>query len=140
MGLGRGISEDLKGKMNDIINAIIEEQRRNRCKISGRVQNALSKSNKAAALARSKERKAYRESAAFVRPRISFVLYRLRLLDKDNASGSIKDLLDGIKGTGLIVDDNSEDIDLQETLQVRVKTKQEERTEIVVKYPWGNKA
>lgn len=67
------------------------------------------------------------------RPVVRFVGYRRKLLDPENFSAGVKDLLDGLRHAGLIRGDGYEDIVL-ETDQWKVKTKAEERTEIEIIY------
>lgn len=57
--------------------------------------------------------------------------YRRRLLDPDNLAGGCKYFLDCCKYSQLIQDDRPQDIELI-IKQVKVKTKEEERTEIEV--------
>ena len=65
---------------------------------------------------------------------VRFVGYRVRMLDPDNFAGSTKDLLDGLRHSGLIFDDRWQDIRL-ETEQKKVSTYKEERTEVYIKIP-----
>ncbi len=65
---------------------------------------------------------------------VRFTLYRIRLLDVDAKYGSVKDLLDCVVASGLVAGDKEGQINL-EVSQVKVKTKQEERTEIVIDNP-----
>lgn len=67
------------------------------------------------------------------RPIVRFNLCRTRLLDKDNADASVKDLLDGLQRACLIADDNTQAINLQ-VEQTKVETRREERTEIEIIY------
>lgn len=57
---------------------------------------------------------------------------RRKLLDPDNLVGGAKYFIDGLRYAGIIPEDRPEDIDLA-VRQQKVKTKIEERTEIVVK-------
>ena len=57
--------------------------------------------------------------------------YRRRLLDPDNLAGGCKYFLDCCKYCQLIPDDRQEDIELV-IKQVKVRTKEEERTEIQI--------
>ena len=68
------------------------------------------------------------------RSTVRFVGYRVRPLDPDNFAGSTKDLLDGLRHSGIIPDDRWQDIRL-ETEQKKVSTYKEERTEVYVKIP-----
>ncbi len=65
---------------------------------------------------------------------VRFVGYRIRPLDPDNFAASVKDLLDGIRHSGLISGDDPTRIRL-ETEQVKVKHKFLERTEIEIHFP-----
>jgi hypothetical protein len=77
---------------------------------------------------------AERETQSVRRIGVRFTGFRVRLLDSDNYAGSVKDLLDGLQYSGLIPGDDPQRITLV-TDQVRVKTRKEERTEIVITYP-----
>lgn len=61
---------------------------------------------------------------------VRFTLYRQRLLDPDNAAGSVKDLLDGLRRAALIPEDDWHTIALQ-VEQVKCK-RAEERTVVEV--------
>ena len=63
------------------------------------------------------------------RRRVTISSYRHRLLDQDNLC--IKYHLDGLRYAGVIRDDTANDIELF-VRQYKVKTRQEERTEIEV--------
>jgi Holliday junction resolvase RusA-like endonuclease len=67
------------------------------------------------------------------RVRVSFTLYRVRLLDPDNKYASVKLLLDAIRHAGAIEDDNEKVIELSVT-QVKVKTYVAEGTKVSIKY------
>ena len=75
-----------------------------------------------------------REEKGVERVSVKFTSYRRRLLDDDNIPGGFKDLLDGLKHAHLIHDDSPKFITLQ-TGQVKVQTRKEERTEIIIEYP-----
>ena len=60
--------------------------------------------------------------------------YRRRLLDFDNLAGGCKYFLDCCKYSQLIPDDRPQDIALQVS-QVKVKTRDEERTEVEIILP-----
>lgn len=79
-----------------------------------------------------------REAEGFQRTVVRFTGFYVRPLDPDNFAGSIKDLLDGLRHAGLIPGDEWWQIRL-ETDQVKVATKKEERTEIVIVTPELNK-
>ena len=64
---------------------------------------------------------------------VRFIGYRCRPLDPDNFAGGCKDLLDGLRHAGLIPNDRPQDI-IFETEQVKVGTRGEERTQIVLEY------
>lgn len=75
------------------------------------------------------------EAKGMGRPRIRFTLYRTRLLDDDNAAGSIKDCVDGLREASLIQGDAPWQIELQKPEQVKVAHRKDERTEILIEYP-----
>lgn len=75
--------------------------------------------------------KAPREKGDSVRSKVSIVSYRRRLLDVDNLFGGVKYFVDSLRYAGLIRNDDPESISLIVS-QVKVKTKQEERTEIEI--------
>ena len=75
-----------------------------------------------------------REAEGDARTLVRFTGYRVRPLDPDNFAGSVKDLLDGLRLSGLISGDEPWRIRL-ETEQVRVGTFKEERTEIEIITP-----
>lgn len=79
-----------------------------------------------------------REAEGFQRTVVRFTGFYVQPLDPDNFAGSIKDLLDGLRHAGLIPGDEWWQIRL-ETDQVKVATKKEERTEIVIVTPELNK-
>lgn len=68
------------------------------------------------------------------RPIVSIKLYRVRLLDKDNAYASTKCLVDCLHQINLIPDDSTEDITLEVT-QVKVAHYSEQKTEVKIDYP-----
>lgn len=65
------------------------------------------------------------------RARISFTLFRVKLLDPDNASGSVKDLLDGLRHAGIIEGDEWYRIKL-EVEQEKVAHYKDEKTVITI--------
>src|SRR4030095_2639644 len=67
-------------------------------------------------------------------PVVCFTLRRVRLLDIDAKSSSIKDLLDGLQYAGLVDGDREGQISL-EVRQEKVAHYREEETEIVIFYP-----
>jgi hypothetical protein len=75
-----------------------------------------------------------REKSGVQRTLIRFTGFRVRLLDPDNFAGSIKDLLDGLRHAKLIPGDEPDKITL-ETEQVKVFSRDQERTEIEIISP-----
>lgn len=67
------------------------------------------------------------------RARVSIVMFRVRLLDPDNAYGSAKPLIDCLRTCGLIPDDTEAAIDLQVS-QEKVAHFSEQRTELKITY------
>jgi len=67
----------------------------------------------------------------FSRRLVRITSYRRRLLDFDNLTGGCKYFLDSCKYSGLIPDDRPQDIAV-EVVQVKVKSKADERTEITI--------
>ena len=63
--------------------------------------------------------------------KVSIISYRRRLLDIDNLYGGVKWFVDALRYEGVIRDDDPESIALTVS-QVKVKTKQEQRTEIEI--------
>ena len=63
--------------------------------------------------------------------KVSIISYRRRLLDIDNLYGGVKWFVDALRYEGVIQDDDPESIALTVS-QVKVKTKQEQRTEIEI--------
>jgi len=53
------------------------------------------------------------EAESLKRPTVRIIFWRKRPLDRDNYSGSGKDLLDGLRHAGLIQGDSEKEIDLQ---------------------------
>jgi hypothetical protein len=74
------------------------------------------------------------ENKSLQRIVVRFIGYRVRLLDPDNFAGSVKDLLDGLRHSGLLHDDSPELIKL-ETEQVRVRHYKEQKTIIEIELP-----
>ena len=62
---------------------------------------------------------------------VSFILYRVRLLDVEAKYGSVKDLLDCVVHAGFVAGDQEGQVDLK-VRQVKVDTFAEERTEIEI--------
>ena len=67
-------------------------------------------------------------------PSVSIVMYRVRLLDTDNAYAATKPLLDCLCEVGLITDDSPSDINL-EVRQEKVAHLNEQRTTLKITYP-----
>jgi Holliday junction resolvase RusA-like endonuclease len=94
------------------------------------LSDTKSKQDKAPALGAAKAGK----GKSLGRIDVGFNLMRTRLLDPDNAFGSVKDLLDGLRRARLIPDDSSQVIRLAVS-QTKVKTRKEEKTIISITYP-----
>jgi len=77
---------------------------------------------------------AQRKEKGDARPLVSIVLYRCRLLDKENAYGATKILTDCLCQVDLISGDSEAEIDLQVTQQ-KVAHRNEQRTEVRIVYP-----
>ena len=75
-----------------------------------------------------------REAKSHERISVGIVLYRVRLLDKENAYGATKPLTDCLCKVGLIPDDSTEDIDLTVTQQ-KVQKRIDQHTEVRIDYP-----
>ncbi len=71
------------------------------------------------------------KAESFQRPTVRFILYRIRLLDRDNYAGSAKDLCDGLRHAALIPGDSEAEISL-EVQQVKVSKRSDEKTVIVL--------
>ncbi len=67
------------------------------------------------------------------RTRVCFIGYRVKPLDPDNFAGSVKDLLDGLRHSGLIHGDEVWRIAF-ETRQEKVKSYAEEKTVIELEF------
>lgn len=76
------------------------------------------------------------ETKGFRGSTVCFVLYRVRPLDPDNAAGSVKDLLDGLRHANLISGDEWWRIKLA-VEQVRVESFKQEKTVIQITDRWG---
>jgi hypothetical protein len=92
-----------------------------------KLPNAESQRDKASALGATGSG----EKESVPRTVVRFTGYRVRPLDPDNFAGSVKDLLDGLRHSGIIHGDEPWRIRL-ETEQVRVRSFKEERTVIEV--------
>lgn len=97
-----------------------------RCKLSHR----LLKRNETPAL----DHPADREEKSVARIVVRFTGKRVRPLDPDNFAGSVKDLLDGLRHSGLIPGDEPWRIRL-ETEQIRVAHFKDEKTVIEIYDP-----
>ncbi len=86
--------------------------------------------NQAPALGQAKKR----EVCGMVRPVVQFIGYRVRPLDPDNFAGGCKDLLDGLRHSGLIPGDENWRIQFA-TDQEKVSSRKEEKTVIRITYP-----
>lgn len=71
------------------------------------------------------------EEKSLQRTRVRFILFRVRPLDPDNAAGSVKNCVDGLRHAGLIPGDEPWRIIL-ETEQVKVAHFKEEKTEVEI--------
>lgn len=65
--------------------------------------------------------------------RIRITRYSTRPLDCDNFAGGCKPIIDQLRYAKLITDDSPEDVEIQFS-QVKVKTKEKQRTEIEINY------
>jgi hypothetical protein len=74
------------------------------------------------------------EKARSERAIVRFTLRRAKPLDRDNATGSVKDLTDGLRYAGLIHDDTEAAIDLR-VEQEPVRHHRDEKTVIEIEYP-----
>lgn len=74
------------------------------------------------------------EKESLGRITVRFTLFRVKLLDPDNAAGSVKDCLDGCRQAGLIPDDQWHQIKL-EIEQSRVLTYKSEKTDLEIIWP-----
>jgi hypothetical protein len=93
----------------------------------GKVQDAKHEHDKTPTLVRRTKRADIGTPGITVR----FTGYRVRPCDPDRYAGGIEYLLDGLRHSGLIPDDNPWEIKL-ETSQVKVRTYREEWTEIEI--------
>jgi Holliday junction resolvase RusA-like endonuclease len=90
--------------------------------------------NYAPALGSAIQRKKDGLGLAVGRIEVRFTLFRVRCLDPDNAAASTKNLLDGLRHSGLLSEDNPWTIRLQ-VEQEKVKSFDQEKTEIEINYP-----
>ena len=106
----------------------------NATKTNSPIQNTVSKQNYAPALGSPVQRKKAGLGLAIGRIEVRFTLFRVRCLDPDNAAASTKNLLDGLRHSGLLSEDNPWTIRLQ-VEQEKVKSFDQEKTEIEINYP-----
>ena len=69
---------------------------------------------------------------------VGIVMFRCRVLDKDNAYAATKSLTDCLREVGLILDDSQKQIDLRVT-QERVAHRDDQRTEVTLIWPTNDK-
>lgn len=74
------------------------------------------------------------ETKSIQRPTVRIVFCRQRALDKDNYSGSGKDILDGLRHAGLVSGDSEAEIELV-VEQVKVEHRIEQGTIVEITYP-----
>jgi hypothetical protein len=74
-----------------------------------------------------------KEARSLERPIVRIVFGRTRPLDRDNAWGSVKALVDGLRHAGLISGDSEEEIELSVD-QFKVQHRSEEKTTIEIDY------
>jgi hypothetical protein len=122
-------TDELKKRFPNASEAFIE-QNADDYRASRPLPDPKPKRNKAAALGSTEER----ETKGMGSTLVSFVGYRTRPLDPDNFAGSVKDLLDGLRHSGLIPGDEPWQIELA-TSQVKVRSRNEEKTVIRITYP-----
>lgn len=91
------------------------------------LQDSKPKRNEKAAL----DKAVCRETKSLPRSKVVFTLFRVRSLDPDNAAGSCKDLLDGVRHAGLLLGDEAWRIEFS-VLQEKVNHFDEERTIIEI--------
>lgn len=93
------------------------------------LQSALAQCYKEAALGATVQGK----TKCVRRTKVRFIGYRCRPLDPDNFAGGCKDLLDGLRHSGLLSGDEPWKIDFQ-TRQEKVSHRSEEKTVIELEY------
>lgn len=101
-------------------------------KADGRIQNTFPQCNEASTLGCSDERKEDSANRITVR----FILCKRKPFDPDNAAGSTKDLLDGLRYAGILHGDEAWRIKF-EVIQEKVKDPADEKTYIEIIYPAG---
>lgn len=77
---------------------------------------------------------ATRKEKSVERVVVRFTCFRVRLLDTDNAYGSVKDVVDGLRNAHLVRDDSPTEIKL-EVEQVKVGSFAQQKTVIELIYP-----
>lgn len=78
--------------------------------------------------------KAQGKTKSDARPIVSIVMYRVRLLDKDNAYGAAKPLIDCLRKIDLIPGDSEDEIQLIVS-QEKVAHRIDQHTNVSIKYP-----
>ena len=106
----------------------------NATKTNSPIQNAIVKQDHAPTLGSPIQGKEHSLGRATGRIEVRFTLFRVRCLDPDNAAASTKNLLDGLRHSGLLSEDNPWTIRLQ-VEQEKVKSFDQEKTEIEINYP-----
>jgi len=106
----------------------------NATKTHSPIQNPIPKQNHAPALGSPIQGKKAGLGRATGRIEVRFTLFRVRCLDPDNAAASTKNLLDGLRHSGILPEDNPWTIRLQ-VEQEKVKSFDQEKTEIEINYP-----
>lgn len=106
----------------------------NAIKTNSTIQDSITKQNNAPTLGSSIQGKKAGLGRATGRIEVRFTLFRVRCLDPDNAAASTKNLLDGLRHSGLLPEDNPWTIKLQ-VEQEKVKGFDNEKTEIEINYP-----
>ena len=106
----------------------------NATKTNSPVQNPVPKQDHAPTLGSPVQRKKAGLGLAIGRIEVRFTLFRVRCLDPDNAAASTKNLLDGLRHSGILPEDNPWTIRLQ-VEQEKVKSFDQEKTEIEINYP-----
>lgn len=79
-------------------------------------------------------RKAPGKAKSDARPFVSIIMFRVRLLDKDNAYGATKPITDSLCKVGLLPGDSEDEIRLKVD-QEKVAHRREQRTQIRIVYP-----
>lgn len=66
---------------------------------------------------------------------VTVTLYTIQPQDADNAIASLKGIVDGIKNSGIVPDDDRKHVALYTTKDIRVHAKEDERTEVRIDIP-----